>query len=86
MLSVASTEPILSELSCSPEADPNHGDSPARLGPMSSFVDDRYHYIRNGKGREELFEHQRDPNELHDLAGSPEVAAVLERFRGSLKR
>ena len=83
---VASTEPILSELSCPPEADPNHGESPARLGPMKSLVDKNYHYIRNGKGREELFDHQRDPDENHDLAGSPAAAAVLERFRESLKR
>lgn len=85
-LSLASTKPILSELNSPPEADPNHGESPACLGPMTSLVDENYHYIRNGQGREELFELQGDSDELHNLAGSPEVATVLKRFRGSLKR
>jgi hypothetical protein len=52
---------------------------------MISLVDRRFHYIRGGEGREELYELESDPDETRDLAGSPELAPVLEEFRRSLR-
>jgi arylsulfatase A-like enzyme len=54
---------------------------PVHKGDMQSLVDDRYHYIRNGDGREELYDFENDPWEKRDLAGSEVGSRVLTRFR-----
>ena len=44
---------------------------------------ERYRYIRYVDGSEELYDHDNDPNEWHNLAGEPELTAVkndLERW------
>lgn len=51
---------------------------------MVSVVDDRYHYILNGDGREELYEYRTDPAEEFDLAGAPGHAEALARVRRAL--
>ena len=51
---------------------------------MASLMDDRYHYIRNGDGREELFDLSSDPDERHDLSQTAEMRPTLERFRARL--
>ncbi len=78
------TDLLLSEIKAPPEADPNRGESPVCRGPMTSLVDQNYHYIRDGVGREELFEFEKDPDETRNLLGSPEVTLILDRFRRSL--
>ncbi len=78
--------PILSEIECPPEDDPNRGESPAARGPMTSVVDDEYHYIRGGDGREELYDLRDDPAEVRDLSRSPEMTARVEKLRASLPR
>jgi arylsulfatase A-like enzyme len=75
-------EPVLSEVEAPPEDDPNRGESPACLGPMTSLVGWGYHYIRNGDGREELFDLEADPGEAHNLA----AAVSLEPFRAAMRR
>ncbi|HEV3024023.1 MAG TPA: sulfatase-like hydrolase/transferase, partial [Pirellulales bacterium] len=77
----ACAEPVLSELSAPPEADPNHGRSPAKRGPMRSLWSGGYHYIRNGDGSEELYNVKRDIAESHDLAQDPAAAASLVELR-----
>jgi arylsulfatase A-like enzyme len=77
----ASAEQVLSELAAPPEADPNPGRSPARQGPMRSAWSEGMHYIRNGDGREELYDVDRDPAETHDLAHDPAAGARLELLR-----
>jgi arylsulfatase A-like enzyme len=74
----------LSEIEAPPEADPNHGASPACRGPLLSLVDRNYHYIRNGDGREELYDIALDPREVNDLARSSSAGDALRRFKGSL--
>lgn len=43
--------------------------------------DVRWRYIRVADGAEELYDHQQDPNEWHNLAGNAEHAAVKDRLR-----
>jgi arylsulfatase A-like enzyme len=57
---------------------------PSMKGDMKSLVMDGMHYIKNGDGREELYDFESDPAEERDLAGSEEGRRALERFRRSL--
>jgi arylsulfatase A-like enzyme len=77
------SEGLLSELALPPEADPNGGRSPVCRGPMLSLVSGGWHYIRNGDGREELYDFHADPDEAHDLAGTPGAAETLRALRSS---
>jgi arylsulfatase A-like enzyme len=72
---------VLSELETPPESDPNHGASPVCRGPLVSFVDQGFHYIRDGDGREELYDLENDHGETHDLARDVGATAMLRRFR-----
>lgn len=45
----------------------------------------RWRYIRYNAGQEELYDHERDPNEWHNLAARPEAAPVLEQMRARLR-
>jgi len=58
--------------------------APARRGQMWSLVTDRFTYIRNGDGAEELFDLRNDPNELQNLVGTPTAYAELPRLRSLL--
>jgi arylsulfatase A-like enzyme len=40
----------------------------------------RYRYIRYHDGGEELYDHQQDPNEWHNLAADPAMNAIKERL------
>jgi hypothetical protein len=53
---------------------------------MQSLSDDRFHYIHNGDGSEELYARESDAAEAHNLVGGADSAAVLRRFRAELKR
>jgi arylsulfatase A-like enzyme len=59
---------------------------PISKGPMQSLVAEGRHYIRNGDGREELYDLESDPWESRDLAGSAEDRSTLDRFRTDLAR
>ena len=48
-------------------------------------MNDRYHYVLNGDGSEELYDIIADPTERNDLAESGSAADVLERFRSELR-
>ncbi|WP_410001716.1 sulfatase [Singulisphaera sp. GP187] len=75
---------LLSEVELPPEADPNGGRSPVCRGPMLSLVADGWHYIRNGDGREELYDFEHDTDETHDLAGSADKAEVMRTLRARI--
>ena len=51
---------------------------------MESIVTGNHHYIRNGDGREELFDILVDPWEKTNLAGSVRYAAPLVAARSAL--
>ena len=40
----------------------------------------RYRYIRYADGSEELYDHETDPHEWHNLAGDPSLAKVKSRL------
>jgi arylsulfatase A-like enzyme len=54
---------------------------PIRKGPMQSLVQGKLHYIRNGDGREELYDFEADPGELEDLARSGAGEPRLRQLR-----
>lgn len=58
---------------------------PVSWGPvMYSLVDSAYHYIANGDGSDELYDHRVDAAETTDLAREPEMAGVVADFRARL--
>jgi hypothetical protein len=61
-------------------------DIPASLGPLQALVTDQRVYIRNADGREELYDFERDPAELQDLAGAADAPPLLKRLRRDLTR
>jgi arylsulfatase A-like enzyme len=75
-------EVILSEVSFAP----NKPDwVPVSKGDMKSLFAGRYHYIRNGDGREELYDVTDDPLEQQDLAGTAQGRGDLEPLRKALQ-
>jgi arylsulfatase A-like enzyme len=58
---------------------------PASRGNMRSLVADRYHYIRNGDGVEELYDHWNDVLEMDNLVTSAGIRSELDFFRASLQ-
>lgn len=57
---------------------------PASHGDMQALVANGHYYIKNGDGREELYDFDRDPGETRDLAATAEGRAALAAFRRSL--
>jgi arylsulfatase A-like enzyme len=57
---------------------------PVMKGNMVSLVADGHSYIRNGDGREELYDFESDPGEEQDLSRSEKSRKAIERFRGLL--
>lgn len=53
-------------------------------GDMLSIIVGRHHYIRNGDGREELFDIVGDPWEMNDISQSAESRAILQEARAAL--
>jgi hypothetical protein len=44
-----------------------------------------HRYIRYTDGKEELYDHRRDPNEWKNIASNPENKPLIEYFRDELK-
>jgi arylsulfatase A-like enzyme len=51
-----------------------------------SLRTERWRYIRYADGGEEFYDHSTDPNEWHNLADNPELAAVKAELARSLPR
>jgi hypothetical protein len=51
-----------------------------------SLRTERFRYIRYENGAEELYDHQFDPEEWENIAGDPEQAELIFRFRLELPR
>ncbi|WP_419193613.1 sulfatase [Kolteria novifilia] len=55
------------------------------FGPNNhSLRSTRWHYLRYADGSEELYDHDHDPHEWHNLAAEPQHAAVISRMRAAL--
>jgi arylsulfatase A-like enzyme len=54
---------------------------PVSVGDMTSLVANGLHYIRNGDGREQLFDIARDPWERLDMAPAPRAGERLRLMR-----
>ncbi len=54
---------------------------PVTKGDMKSLIESAHHYIRNGDGREELYDLTTDPAELTDLAPAEQARPALLRSR-----
>ncbi len=80
-----SDDPVLSEVRAAPLNAPNLSHVPAKNGLMRSITYQNYHYILNGNGCEELYDHGSDPQEQHNLARSPEALEPLSRLREMLQ-
>ncbi len=65
---------------------PNQGRSPVFRGPMKAVARGNRVYIRNGDGREELYDVEADPDQTRDLAGLGESKSELDDFRAELIR
>lgn len=63
---------------------PKHVFTPVQWGPMRSLVGEGHVYIHQANGREELYDLERDREEVNNLVGRPEFAPLLERFRNRL--
>jgi len=59
---------------------------PVYKGGMKSLVSGGFHYIKNGDGREELYDFERDSLEQHDLSRTENGSRVIEQMRQSLKK
>ena len=51
---------------------------------MATLIDNRYQYIRNADGTEELYEYRISDLEEHNLATDSEGLVPLQRLRASL--
>jgi arylsulfatase A-like enzyme len=71
-------ESDLAQLPWNPKA-PNYS------GAMRSMVGPQFHYIRNEKLGEQLYDWHNDPEERHDLAKNRDLSAVLMAFRDRLE-
>ncbi len=58
---------------------------PAYAGPMKALLKDTLHYIRNGDGREELYNVMTDPWERLDISQTEEGGRELPGFRKCLE-
>ncbi len=78
-------EPVLAEVDRAGKLVNEMPDVPASRGKMRSLTDPHYVYIRNGDGEEELYDHQTDPDELHNLANDPNAKDVISTLRKRLE-
>ena len=55
------------------------------FGPGNHAIrSERYRYIRYADGSEELYDHQTDPHEWHNLANQPKMKTIIEKHRRSI--
>ena len=51
---------------------------------MVARLTERWHYIRDGDGKEALYDYRADPTEAVDLVDSPELQQVVAALRRGL--
>jgi arylsulfatase A-like enzyme len=76
------TSPVLIENDEAVNLSPDH---PASSGAMEGMIDDAWHYVRMGNGREYLWAWRTDSAETVDLSGSPEGPGVIADLRRRMR-
>jgi arylsulfatase A-like enzyme len=79
--SATRSEPLLMELNHAPRLPK---DAPIAKGPMKAVLQDSLRLIRNGDGREELFDFTHDRTDSRDLVALPEHQEDLKTLRETL--
>jgi arylsulfatase A-like enzyme len=79
----APDRPVLSDLKAARFFKPHE---PTSRGDMASLVVDRFQYIRNGDGQEELYDVTTDPEETRNLANTDEGRGRLPELRATVDR
>ncbi|MDR3638715.1 MAG: sulfatase [Isosphaeraceae bacterium] len=81
----ASTRPvILSEVESIGLIPAANGHSPSAEGPLQALTTAQEIYIHHDVGREELYDPDRDPGELNNLADQSKFELILKQLRESL--
>jgi arylsulfatase A-like enzyme len=81
--SAAPDEALLMEFNHAPRLPK---DAPIAKGPMKAVLQNNLRLIRNGDGREELFDFANDRADSRDLAAAPEHQNDLKMLREALQR
>ncbi|MFN8583341.1 MAG: sulfatase [Gemmatimonadaceae bacterium] len=83
---IADSSHATSEIIAETEQTAKWNGVPTHFGPMSSAMDQQYHYIKGVKNEEWLFDFRADPDEAKDLSKDPAFAETLQRMRDELAR
>jgi len=81
--SATTSEALLMELNHAPRLPK---DAPIAKGPMKAVLQNNLRLIRNGDGREELFDFANDRIDSRDLAAMPEHQDDLKQLREALRQ
>lgn len=77
-------DPILSEVSIKPPTTPLPKPPPSHRGPMWALIEQRLALIRNGDGREEVYDFLTDRAQQHDIASPIDAHSDTARLRVAL--
>lgn len=78
-----SPSPALAEAAAAVNPSPNN---PTRFGPLRGIIDSSWHYMRDGRGVEQLFDWRDDPAEVRDRASTSEAAAIIATHRAIIAK
>lgn len=82
--SVGALRPPISEMIAMPPGDLHASGRRNARTWLESILDDRFHFVRDGLGGEELFDYREDPGELANLVDHPATRPQLQRLRAAL--
>jgi arylsulfatase A-like enzyme len=77
------TDVLVSEVNFAPNLPDRY---PVSKGNVTSLIIDHTHYIRNGDGKEEVYDFEKDPLEQQNLTSSQKGLQWLKRFRAALEK
>jgi arylsulfatase A-like enzyme len=81
---VEQKSPLLSEINIAPSHPREYKEGMKAI--VTSLVFDRYHFLKNPDGRQELYDYLNDPLEQRDLGDSSEYRELMESFKDFLRQ